>query len=208
MWWGRDGTGIVGRERTPMMWAEENGDDMARADGADADSAEAGMTESPGGAERPGEVSGDETRGLRDELSELNGKRLRALADLDNYRKRIERERRRWADDAREDLLLSLLDVVDDFERAVTCGEDMVSPPDDSLRQGVELILKSLLDILDKNNVRPIDTCGAEFDPAFHEAVGQVESDDHESEEIVEELRRGYMLGDRLLRCSRVIVAK
>ncbi len=191
-----------------MMWAKENGDDMARADGADADSAETGMTESLEGAQRPGEAAPDETQGLRDELSELNGKRLRALADLDNYKKRIERERRRWADDAREALLLSLLDVVDDFERAVACGEEMVSPPDDPLRQGVALILRRLLDILDKNNVRPIDTCGAEFDPAFHEAVGQVESDDHESDEIVEELRRGYLLGDRLLRCSRVIVAR
>ena len=68
--------------------------------------------------------------------------------------------------------------------------------------------MKRLLDVLEKNGVRPIDTCGADFDPTLHEAVGQVESDEHDSDEIVEELSRGYTIGDRLLRCSRVIVAK
>ena len=167
---------------------------------------------SPGTAptERAGAegTSPDEVDVLRQEISELNAKWLRALADLDNYRKRVERERARWADSAREGLLLSLVEIVDDFERAVACGDDAGPPPDDTFRAGVELILKSLLDVLEKNGVRPIDTCGAEFDPSLHEAVGQMESDEHDSNDIVEELRRGYTLGDRLLRCSRVVVAK
>lgn len=168
---------------------------------------EAGIASTEGGDAGAAEAVPSDVESLRGELSELNAKWLRALADLDNYRKRVDRERTRWGDDAREALLLSILDVVDDFERAVSCGG--VDPtPDDPFRQGVELILRRLLDVLEKNGVRAIDTCGAEFDPAIHEAVGQVASEDHDSNEIVEELRRGYMLGDRLLRCSRVVVAK
>lgn len=150
----------------------------------------------------------EEMAGLRDELSQVNARWLRALADLDNYRKRIERDRSRWAEAAREEILLDLLEVVDNFERAVACGEDAGPPSDDPYRQGVELILEHLKALLAKNGVQPIDTCGAEFDPVLHEAVGHVESAEHESNQIVEETRRGYTMGDRLLRCPRVIVAK
>jgi molecular chaperone GrpE len=150
----------------------------------------------------------DEIALLREELSQVNAKWLRALADLDNYRKRVERDRRRWSEAAREEILLDLLDVVDNFERAVACGDAPGPPPDDPFRQGVELILEHVRSILRKNGVEAIDTCGAEFDPNVHEAVGYVESPDHESNQIVEEERRGYKLGERLLRCSRVVVAK
>lgn len=149
-----------------------------------------------------------EIAGLREELEQVNAKWLRALADLDNYKKRIERDRCRWSEAAREEVLLDLLDVVDNFERAVACGDDPGAAPDEPYRQGVELILEHLKSLLAKNGVRPIDTCGAEFDPALHEAIGHIESPDHESNQIVEEERRGYTLGDRLLRCSRVVVAK
>ena len=145
---------------------------------------------------------------LRDELEQVNAKWLRALADLDNYKKRIERDRCRWSESARGEILIDLLEVVDNFERAVACGDDADTSPDDSFRQGVELILERLKSILEKNGVRPIDTCGAEFDPTLHEAIGHVESPEHASNQIVEEERRGYTLGDRLLRCSRVVVAK
>ena len=150
----------------------------------------------------------DEIAGLRDELEQANAKWLRALADLDNYKKRIERDRCRWSESAREEILIDLLEVVDNFERAVACGDDAGTSPDDPFRQGVELILERLKSILEKNGVRSIDTCGAEFDPALHEAIGHVESPEHESNQIIEEERRGYTLGDRLLRCSRVVVAK
>jgi molecular chaperone GrpE len=138
----------------------------------------------------------------------MNDKWLRTLADLDNYKKRIERERARWSDEAREEILLEVVDVVDDFERAVACGEDQGPPADDPYRRGVELILQRLRAVLEKNGVHAIDTCGAEFDPSLHEAVSQVETGAHESNQIVEEVRRGYTLGGRLLRCSRVIVEK
>ena len=112
------------------------------------------------------------------------------------------------AAEAREGILLSLLEVVDDFERAVACGDDTGLPPGDPFRAGVELILERLKDVLEKNGVTPIDTCGVGFDPTLHEAVAHIESDGHGSDQVVEEVRRGYKLGDRLLRCSRVVVAK
>ena len=149
-----------------------------------------------------------ETEGLRVELAELNGKWLRALADLDNYRKRVERDKRRWSEAARGEMILDLLEVVDNFERALAC-EDQDGPNDGgSLREGVELILKHLTDILRKHGVTPIETRACEFDPNLHEAVGQVESAEHDPNHIVEETQRGYLLGERLLRCSKVIVSK
>jgi molecular chaperone GrpE len=144
---------------------------------------------------------------LRAELADLNNKWMRALADLDNYKKRVERDRCRWADAAREDIVLDLLDVVDNFERALAC--DAAGPSEaGSFREGVELILKQLVDVLRRHGITPIRTEGCEFDPSIHEAVGHVESDRCGPNEIVEETQRGYMLGDRPLRCSKVVVAK
>ena len=205
------------RRTTRAAGAKESLKEMARKKRTDGESATprgAAEPELRGGREgaevSPGSLEAveEEIAVLRDELSQVNAKWLRALADLDNYKKRIERDRCRWAEAAREEILLDLLEVVDNFERAVACGDDAAPPADDPYRTGVELILEHLKSILAKNDVRPIDTCGAEFDPAFHEAVGHVESAEHESNQIVEEERRGYTLGDRLLRCSRVIVAK
>jgi molecular chaperone GrpE len=141
---------------------------------------------------------------LKSELDELNGKWLRALADLDNYRKRVERDRRRWTEAAREEVIVDLLDVVDNFERALACDEEESG----SFREGVELILKHMIDVLKKHGVTPIETAECEFDPTLHEAVGSLDSPEHESNQIIEETQKGYMLGDRLLRCSKVVVCK
>jgi molecular chaperone GrpE len=160
------------------------------------------------GAQGPEAALEEEVALLRAEVSDLSAKWLRALADLDNVRKRVERERCRWADAAREEILLSLLEVVDGFDRAFACGEGDVPPPEDAFRRGVELILAKLREILESNGVRPIETCGAEFDPTYHEAVSMVKRAEHKPNEIVGEERKGYTIGDRVLRCSRVVVAK
>jgi molecular chaperone GrpE len=145
---------------------------------------------------------------IRAELDELNGKWKRALADLDNYRKRVERDRRRWSEAAREQIALDLLEVVDNLERALSCGDPEGGDDGGSLREGVELILKHLTDVLAKHGVTPIETDGCEFDPNIHEAVGSVETDECDPNHVVEETQRGYRLGDKLLRCPKVIVAK
>lgn len=162
------------------------------------------------GDERPGTVGNDnEVAVLREELAALNEKWLRALADLDNYKKRTERERCRWSDQAREEILLALLSVMDDLDRALACGAPGAPVDCDvGLRAGVELIRRRLREVLEKHGVVPIDTGGTDFDPALHEAVCQVESPDHVTNQIVSETQKGYRLGDRLLRCSKVVVAK
>ncbi|MBD3366664.1 MAG: nucleotide exchange factor GrpE [Candidatus Eisenbacteria bacterium] len=184
----------------------------------DADREEDGRRDARNGGNAPGageqestdlsETAAADIAALRDELEELNTKWLRALADLENYKRRVERERRRWSREAKEEVILPLLEVIDNFERAVACDVPNAPEPDDPFRQGVEMILKHLKSVLAAQGVEPIEACGARFDPNIHEAVQQVESDEHESEEIVSELQRGYTMGDRLLRCSRVVVAK
>lgn len=179
--------------------ADENAAREETLGGRDADVTEASDAR-PAGADDP--------EALRDEVAAMRTKWLRALADLENYRKRVEKERGRWSAEAREEVLMSLLEVADDFERAIAFGDETGVPPDDPFRAGVELILERLREILRKYDVTPIETRGAGFDPSLHEAVAHVDSDTHGTDQIVEEVRKGYMMGDRLLRCSRVVVAK
>ena len=142
---------------------------------------------------------------LQRERDDLYDRLLRKTAEFDNYRKRIERERREQADAAVLDLLEALLPVVDDFDRALTVD---AGPEAEAYRKGVELIHQKLYDFLKKRGVRPIDALGADFDPNLHQAVLQEVSPDHRDGEVIGELRKGYMLGDRLLRPAMVKVAK
>jgi molecular chaperone GrpE len=131
---------------------------------------------------------------------------LRKTAEFDNYRKRTDRERLQLSEAAAADLLTELLPLVDDLERALKAdaGSDAV----ESIRKGVELIHKQLLDVLRKRGVKPIEALGADFDPHYHMAVAHEPADGRREGEVIEEFRRGYMLGDRLLRPAMVKVAK
>jgi len=138
----------------------------------------------------------------RDEYYDLL---LRTRAEFDNYRKRIDRERQESAGAATADLFRDLLPLVDDLERAL--GTDAGGDAE-GYRRGVELIHRQLLDLLRRKGVQPIDAVGADFDPHVHQAVTYEPAPDRREGEVIEELRRGYMLGDRLLRPSMVKVAK
>ena len=142
---------------------------------------------------------------LQRERDEYYDRLLRKTAEFDNYRKRVERARREQADEAILDLLGELLLVVDDFNiaLAVDAGEGGAA-----YRKGVELIHAKLNDLLAKYGVRPIEAVGADFDPNVHQAVIHEESGDHREGQVMSELRKGYMIGDRLLRPSLVKVAK
>jgi molecular chaperone GrpE len=131
---------------------------------------------------------------------------LRKTAEFDNYRKRTDRERLQLSEAAAADLLKDLLPLVDDLERALRA--DAESEATDAIRKGVELIHKQLLDTLRKRGVRPIEALGADFDPHYHMAVAHEPAGDRREGEVVEEFRRGYMLGDRLLRPAMVKVAQ
>lgn len=141
---------------------------------------------------------------LRREKDSLQDRLLRTAAEFDNYRKRVERERRDLADYMKADILAEILPIVDNFERALQAPSSDI----DSLRKGVELIHKQMHDFLRKRGVTPIEALGADFDPNFHQAVIHETSPSHREGEVIEELQRGYMLGDKLLRPAMVKVAK
>lgn len=143
---------------------------------------------------------------LQDERDRYYDLLLRKTAEFENYRKRIDRERREQADSATTGILLELVSIVDDFERALKAegGGDQT----DGYRRGVEIIHRKLLDLLRRRGVKPMDAIGADFDPHLHQAVAHDESPEHRHGEIIEEYQRGYMLGDKLLRPAMVKVAK
>jgi molecular chaperone GrpE len=142
---------------------------------------------------------------LKRERDENYDRLLRKTAEFENYRKRVERERREQADRAVVDLLQELLLVVDDFDRALAAeaGETTAS-----YKKGVEMIHAKLHDLLRKQGVKPIEALGADFDPNLHQAVVHEPSEGHRENEVIAELRKGYTLNDRLLRPSMVKVAK
>lgn len=148
-------------------------------------------------------VDGAAYASLKTERDDLYDRLLRKTAEFDNYRKRVERERREQADQSVLDLLQELLAVVDDFELAVG-----VETADASYKKGVQLIYSKLNDMLRRQGVKPIEAVGKDFDPNFHMAVATEESASHRDGEVISEMRRGYLKGDRLLRPAMVKVAK
>jgi molecular chaperone GrpE len=147
----------------------------------------------------------DQLAALQQERDALQDRLLRTAAEFDNYRKRIDRERRDLSEFAAANVLLELLPILDNFERALQAP----APPDaDAFRKGIELIHRQVLDLLRKRGVKPIEALGSDFNPNFHQAVIHEATDRHREGEVVQELQRGYMLGDRLLRPAMVKVAK
>ena len=150
-------------------------------------------------------TAADPADDLRRERDDYHDRWLRKTAEFDNYRKRIDRERREQADQSVLNLMQELLLVVDDFDRALTVD---AGGEGDAYRKGVELIHQKLHDLLRKQGLKPIDAVGADFDPNVHQAVVHEESPEHREGEVIGELRKGYMLNDRLLRPAMVKVAK
>jgi len=151
------------------------------------------------------EAQSDPLDQLRQEKDALQDRLLRTAAEFENYRKRVERERRDLADYQKADILVELLPILDNFERAMQAPSGNEGEP---LRKGVELIHRQMVDFLKKRGASPIDSLGADFDPNFHQAVIHEASPSHREGEVIEELQRGYMLGDKLLRPAMVKVAK
>ena len=151
-----------------------------------------------------GPAEADPIEELRREKDALQDRLLRTAAEFDNYRKRMERERGEFAAYASGEVLADLLPIIDNFERALQAP----AGDQDAFRKGIELIHRQMLDLLRKRGVKPIDALGATFDPNFHQAVIHESSDAHREGEVMQELQRGYMQGDRLLRPAMVKVAK
>ncbi|UCD85594.1 MAG: nucleotide exchange factor GrpE [Deltaproteobacteria bacterium] len=140
------------------------------------------------------------------EAAENYEKMLRAQADLDNYKKRILREKADLFNYRHEDLIKELLPIIDNLERAIdNAGK---SSDCSALVEGVELIYKQFVNCLDKFGVKSVSSLGEKFDPALHEAISQAESSEHAPNTVMEEAQKGYLLKDRLLRPSLVVVSR
>ena len=145
----------------------------------------------------------DATSSLQAELEAANDKLLRSRAEFDNFRKRVARDAERTRLKAAAGLLGDLLPVLDNLERALEHSDDSSSP----LHEGVEMVVKQLADIMQRNGLTPIEALGKAFDPQFHEAVAQAESDEYEKDMVSQEYQKGYGLGDVVLRPSKVVVS-
>jgi molecular chaperone GrpE len=146
----------------------------------------------------------DEIVELRKERDSLYDRLLRQAAEFDNYRKRIDRERKDTAQYAAVEFLQDLLPIIDDFERAL----QVEAPGAESYRQGLDIIHRAMMEMLRKRGVTPIEAVGADFDPEIHQAVAYEADPDRREGEVTAQFRRGYRLGDRLLRPAMVKVAK
>lgn len=157
--------------------------------------------------ENKNRVTGDEpseiTR-LQEELRREHDMYLRTLADFDNYRRRVERDRSTAARSGKRDIILPLLDVLDGLDRALSHIENQPS----SVAQGLQALHRKLLAVLEAQGVTPFQSLGEAFNPEFHDAIGSVESDDFESGAVADEVKRGYHWGEDVLRPARVRVAQ
>jgi molecular chaperone GrpE len=143
---------------------------------------------------------------LREQSEEYLQGWQRERAEFANYRKRVERERETYQQNITGDIVRRYLEVVDDLERALKNrpqeGEGA------AWAEGIELIYRKLLSLLEAEGVQPMEVEGQPFDPNLHEAISQEDSPDHASGEVIEEIKSGYMLGDRVLRPAQVRVAR
>jgi molecular chaperone GrpE len=199
------------KDATPESAAESKTTASASADeevGAPAEAAPAAAKDEAPAAEglrdsRIVELE-DEVARLREEAAASADRALRTLAEFDNYRKRAVREHGSAVGQGKAQVLRELLEVVDNFDRALEhAGEDVPV----SFLEGMELVARGLHDLLDRQGVARIEAVGAVFDPERHEALTMQPSEDAEPNTVLQEVQPGYTLGDRVLRPTKVIVA-
>ena len=143
---------------------------------------------------------------IEKEKQELYDRLLRTMADFDNHRKRVSKEKEDLLRYGNEKLCRELLPVIDNFERALEQAENSLDSQ--ALREGIQMILKQFITVLEKFGVKHFTSVGHPFDPNKHEAMVHQESSEHEENSVISEFQKGYYLHDRLLRPALVAVAK
>jgi molecular chaperone GrpE len=163
----------------------------------------------PGDGSKPENDQDSESNGDEDELQvarkeakDAYDRFLRVSAEFDNYKKRAAREAAEFKKFANETLVKEILPILDNLERAIE-----LSDTQNGLVEGVEMTLKEMLKVFEKFNVTPIDAVGEPFDPCFHQAVIQEESDSHPENTVIKELQKGYLMHERLIRPAMVVVS-
>lgn len=152
-------------------------------------------------------ISKEEYNALRQDASEYKEKYLRSLADMENARKRLMKERDENAQQAVAEVICDFLAPMDHMEHALEFAQQM-SPEVQTWATGFQMILMQFKEILSANGVTPVTAMGQHFDPHFHEAIETIETSESTPGTIIEECRRGYRMGKRTIRPSRVKVAK
>ncbi len=180
--------------------------------GADPDrnvptSPDAGQDLAGSGAEEGG-GEGDEAAVWKRKAEENREKWMRAMAELENFRKRSRREIENSIIFANANLLRELLDVLDDFERAQNAANEDEEGSKEGFREGIRLIYQRFVEVLRRSGLERIPAKGEDFDPNLHEAISQIETDEVESGKIAHVVQQGYRLNDMVLRPAKVVVAK
>ena len=141
-----------------------------------------------------------------EKIEELNDRLMRQMAEFDNFRKRTEKEKSQMYTIGAADVIEKLLPVVDNFERGLAAMTE--EEKNTAFAQGVEMVYKQLMTTFDDLGVTPIEAVGVEFNPNFHNAVMQAPSEEYESGVVMQELQRGYVYKEKVIRYSMVIVAQ
>ncbi|RLB84816.1 MAG: nucleotide exchange factor GrpE [Deltaproteobacteria bacterium] len=158
-------------------------------------------------ADDPLKVMEARLESMEQESKDFHDRFMRVSAEFENYKKRAAREMNDFRKFANESFAKAMLPVIDNLDRAIESSSDH-DHSNSSLVEGVNMTLKEILKIFEQFGVKPFESLGKTFDPAIHQAVMQEESDDHPEKTILNELEKGYMIGDRLLRPAMVVVSK
>jgi molecular chaperone GrpE len=155
----------------------------------------------------PGETLEQELEQVRGELQDTRDAYVRTLADFDNYRKRVERDREEIGAAGKRELILGIIDIADNFERAVSAA---AAAPEEctGIEAGIVVIYRQIQRLLETHGVTRFESLGERFDPERHEATGAIPDPNAEEGTIIQELSPGYLWNGRLLRAASVIVAR
>lgn len=170
--------------------------------------------ETPEQGQAKGEKGSESSRkepGVNELTAQLEKEKERVLrlsAELENYKKRMEKELSQFKKYANESLLKQLLTVIDNLERAISTADTDAGGESKGLLDGIKMTHEEILKLLKSFSVEPVKAEGEPFDPEYHQAVTQEETDDHPENTVVRELQKGYVMHDRLIRPSMVVVSK
>lgn len=144
----------------------------------------------------------EELEKTKEELNDINDKYLRLNADFENFKRRNADERTSLYNTIKTEVIVNILPVIDNLEKAAAAESK-----DEEYKKGVELVYKQFKEVLEVNGLKEIETVGKTFNPLYHEAVSSIQDPKYGPKEIVQEYRKGYMIGDKVVRHSLVIVA-
>ncbi len=150
-----------------------------------------------------------EVDNLKKELAEANDKYIRMAAEFNNFKKRSERDFVNLIENANRNLFIELLPIIDDFERSLNSDSaEKTKKKDKFFKEGINLIYQKLISIFKKQGLETLESIDTPFDPEFHEALMQIENKDKDSNIVLEEVQKGYLLKNKVIRHSKVVVNK